>query len=772
MNGNAPELRARPLPRLSLAIVAALHAAIFGWAGWMLPWTTVSVFSIACYALAIGHAATAIAALHRARWLPPIWRATSGLSLLALAYVSFEVIRAAATLASLYGGLGEGIAAALLAGIGLFALVTLPIAAWGFGATARRSDPVKAAVALAIFAAVVGGSSAHAAAEVRALALPGARAAEADPLGAVRDAFVEARRELVPDWQALPEPPEPKGIARRFRRSITLFDPSPVECAPAIDAEEATAVVAFVGPRGEARPRVVRRCVKAKPEDLPRAVMERVRDEAYAGPVAVDVYRGVAELESRMPLFDALALRPGLDGVCSEQKCLLPSQLVATKAFVAEQPIAEIPDFRFGFSAEKLRKTLGLEASPGLDGLLRLETHAIEFDASGEAVALVRGRERDVPLTRARLEEARSLAEAHVLAAQRPDGLFRYLLDPHTGRSESAGWNLPRQAGTTLVVCELGRDTDLTREAAQKALGFMAQYARREGELVALSRDRGTTAALGSIALPAIAFFTCLPHVDESHDALLAGMTRALLALQREDGGFHPWLDLTTGRAEAGPEPLYAGGQAIYALSLAEKFVIEEGERAARAGFPGKATLRAAVEGAMGYYAGPYWDTFVRDFFWIEENWHCLAARASLGHHRNDAYERFCLDYVAFKTRVILDEESGVAPELVGGYGMGNIFVPQTTPTAGFGEALAAAMALREARGECLEESRQTMRLVLGFLLRQQWNPRNAATSVRAAIGGFSESMVSPEIRIDFTQHAWAALGHGGAYLEAELPHG
>lgn len=174
----------------------------------------------------------------------------------------------------------------------------------------------------------------------------------------------------------------------------------------------------------------------------------------------------------------------------------------------------------------------------------------------------------------------------------------------------------------------------------------------------------------------------------------------------------------------------------------------------------------------MGYYAGPYWDTFVRDFFWIEENWHCLAARASLGHHRNDAYERFCLDYVAFKTRVILDEESGVAPELVGGYGMGNIFVPQTTPTAGFGEALAAAMALREARGECLEESRQTMRLVLGFLLRQQWNPRNAATSVRAAIGGFSESMVSPEIRIDFTQHAWAALGHGGAYLEAELPHG
>ena len=43
----------------------------------------------------------------------------------------------------------------------------------------------------------------------------------------------------------------------------------------------------------------------------------------------------------------------------------------------------------------------------------------------------------------------------------------------------------------------------------------------------------------------------------------------------------------------------------------------------------------------------------MRDFFFFEENWHCLAARAALAHHRRDDYERFCLDYVTMKTRLL-----------------------------------------------------------------------------------------------------------------------
>jgi len=61
---------------------------------------------------------------------------------------------------------------------------------------------------------------------------------------------------------------------------------------------------------------------------------------------------------------------------------------------------------------------------------------------------------------------------------------------------------------------------------------------------------------------------------------------------------------------------------------------------------------------------------------------------------------------------------------------------------------------------------------VLRFLVRQQWNADTcfACTNALPIVGGFSESMAAPEVRIDYTQHAWAALGHGGAKVIDQLP--
>src|SRR5690606_30069415 len=93
-----------------------------------------------------------------------------------------------------------------------------------------------------------------------------------------------------------------------------------------------------------------------------------------------------------------------------------------------------------------------------LEGLTRIETLSLMFDDDGRLVPLVRGHERDIELTRARLDRALELAEHHIARASHHDGRFRYLLDPFTGAQKNSGWNLPRQAGTTLVLCELGRD--------------------------------------------------------------------------------------------------------------------------------------------------------------------------------------------------------------------------------------------------------------------------------------------------------------------------
>jgi hypothetical protein len=214
-----------------------------------------------------------------------------------------------------------------------------------------------------------------------------------------------------------------------------------------------------------------------------------------------------------------------------------------------------------------------------------------------------------------------------------------------------------------------------------------------------------------------------------------------------------------------GPTPMFAGGQAIMALAQLERILMQL-PADQRAGFPALERVRAAAERAMQHTASVYWPRPLRDFFFLKENWHCLAARAALPHHRHDGYERFCLDYVAFKARLQLAPGDGVDPELVGGYGFGNIVPPHNGSSAGLGEALGAAVTLRDARGEDASAERARLRQAIGFLLRQQAQPELCfACNSAAAAGWFSGFMVAPSGRIDHIQHPWSALGHGARAL-------
>jgi hypothetical protein len=52
-------------------------------------------------------------------------------------------------------------------------------------------------------------------------------------------------------------------------------------------------------------------------------------------------------------------------------------------------------------------------------------------------------------------------------------------------------------------------------------------------------------------------------------------------------------------------------------------------------------------------------------------------------------------------------------------------------------------------------------------LLRAQWSEAScyACKQPSAVVGGFSQQLASPGIRIDYVQHAMSAIGHGGALL-------
>lgn len=755
--------RAR-LPRWSLAGLSLVHGLVFAWAASALPWQRWTLFAASTAVLAAAHLVTAALALAGSRHRALAWRVTGIYSLAYLGAHTFTAVSAGLYIAALYGGLGRGVAAGLAALWAVLVLLTLPLAVWGIAATGgltrRRSLGLGGALTLVCG---IGLWRAAAAAAADPLPHPLSPSGDADP--------ATLAQQLQTTLTTLGKP-VPKG-----RPKIHLWSRHPAQCDAPIDRPTLIVTYPVRGQAGaDNKPpplRAATRCVQAeRPEELLPALAATIADAAAPGPMKIDVLTATQALRSSSPGPLSLLLRPGLDGVCDGQRCLMPWQLVALGQFNTYTPLPFIEDLRFGSDPAALRRVLARQdETPGdtLDGLTRVTTDSFIVDRRGQVHHAPAMREPRGPVTGDDLVRASVAAERHILAAQHEDGRFRYILQPFTGKVTWRGFAVPRQAGTTLSLCELGSPTAKVAEAARRSLAMLAGLERPAGAVSGLVYDEPgrpprRSASLGDTALPLIAFLTCRPRTGPEHDALIARLAGFLLTMQRPDGGFHPRFDLDAAAPVPGPDPMYAAGQAVFALTLLEQLLLSE---APPAGLPPIEQVHVAVERAMTYFADDYWDHAYYDFFFLEENWHCLAARAALAVHRHGGYERFCLDYVEFKRRLILDADSGVRDDLIGAYGFGNVLPAHNTPTGGFGEALAAAMALRIAQGNERPEDSALMQEVLAFLVEQQWTEANcfACTPDQVVPGGYSESVGSPDMRIDYTQHVWSALGHGGRAL-------
>lgn len=730
-----PRAPTPPLPRLSLALLELGHAGVLGWAAAVLPWRSFTLFAALTGALAATHAVTGALAIARHRWLAIVWRAESIASLAYLLYLTHGLFTSGLYVARLYGSLGQGIAAIAAAVWAVAALFTVPVACWGIAATGGL--PRRPWLGVGLGVALAFGASAWR--WDRLAAAEPAREAPGDDTRAALAPIVAA-------WSALPSAPA----------KASLRAEAPATCPGDAGAQRAAIVVTYLA-REAARARSL--CEQGESlGEAASALGAKIAADGLRGPMKIDVVTAAQRIPDLNPLLGSLALRPALDGVCLGAKCLMPWQLAALDHFNRNSP-APAFGLRFGVEAGALRAALGGAAAGGFAGLSRIETRSFVVDDRGALRPLFRLRE-ERELTADTLERATGAALEFILASQDRDGRFRYLVDPFTGKASNADFSVARQAGTTLVVCELGSGPRAVR-AAESSLAMLARLEQASGELGVITYPRGAKepSKLGTTALSLIAFLGCRDLVGSGNDALIHRLGRYLLAMQRPDGGFHPRWDLAKKAPLPGADPLYAGGQSILALVLWEAL-----PAASLPGSPSREARRAAIDRAMAHFAGPYWDSFMKDFFYMEENWHCLAARAALAGHRNDAYERFCLDYVTWKTRLSLDDRSRVSDEFVGGYGLGNVLPPQSTVTAGFGEALAAAIAVKEARGLDAAREKAAMARTLRFLVRQQWTEVSCFACAREieVVGGFSENVGSPQIRIDYVQHALAALGHGG----------
>ncbi|MEM6788294.1 MAG: hypothetical protein AAF715_12315 [Myxococcota bacterium] len=739
------------LPRWSLAALFAPIGLGLGWLAFALPWRGGSAFALATAAAALGHLGVAGAAAARLRALPVWWRIQSALTVAYILFIGWGLLSSAWYLQATYRGLGAGVAAGLAVFFGAIAALLLPGAVWGLrttrppragGTAGRVGGGAALLVLIAVGASHLNGLEAAATGE--------ALAADADVA-----AMEKALRSI-----------DPAAWPKSKRRPPTLGVATPARCPAPLAPARRTALVSFIARPDPERPEAAAfRCLQADDGEALAADVARTLDrEAQYGPVRVDlVARRVRPETVGIAFVERLALRPGLDGACRNVTCLAPWQLVVLDAFNRHAPIPGVADARLGASLSRIAASLGGALTE------RIATRGwILGPETDGPVALDRNQRPDATVSSASLRDAVAAAEAYVYAAQGKNGRFRYIVDPFTGDVVDDSLSLPRHAGTTLVVCELGAVRKRTAIVVERALGTLAAHARpvtlsssAQGRVLRRQRGAKGSARMGPTALGLAALLRCRPRAGERHDVLIGDLARTLLHQQRPDGSFAHHLDLERGAPMDRRGSIYVDGQIVLALSL-----LEAAGTFAAATWPPAHDVRTAVERAMTYFGRDYWPRFIRPLGYLEENWHCIAAAASLGHHRHEAYERFCIDYVTFKSRFI-HAVGTVREDLVGGYGVGNIVPPHNTATAGFGEAMASALQLLRARGEPEGEAAATLRAALTYLLRNQWRAGHcfACSPRRRIAGAFSEHPASARVRIDYVQHAWAALGHGGRAL-------
>ncbi|HEX2870332.1 MAG TPA: hypothetical protein VHP33_03735 [Polyangiaceae bacterium] len=735
----------QPLPKVSLAVTCFGHAVVFGWAGATLPWRSGTTFAAAVSLLAVLHLVTGVLALVRKpTWLTWSWRALSLFSGLVFVILGWSMAAAAIYVGKLYLRMGPSVATGIIAAAVLLALLTVPMAIWG----ARYTWPSRTKTLRRLGA----GASVLAALCVFSLPLASS-AARADSVHPVDS---QLSTDLTNVLEAHAQQP-PRGARKSVAGS------GPAACSEPLSTERVTLLVAYVSRRGSA----YSVCLQGpNRHHITKQLKQLLSRKARPGStVVVDLVRAFKPLSSSFPLLDALKVRPGIDGVCEGQRCLAAWQLTLSDAFSENRPIESIPDASYGFSSALVRQALGTPpeiAGSGIDGLIRIETESYSADPNG-VHRLLRTRTTPPAVSASGVSGAVKAAQGYIIGAQAPDGTFRYALDPSTGAEDRATLNLPRQAGTTYALCELGQGRGL-KGAVRRALAVFPTTETEFGPVSALSD--GTGFGLGKSALPLLSMLRCRELAGRDNDRLIGQLSRLVLKLQRENGSFFPAFNGKKKRGEGEHEILYAAGQAVLSLVLLEQ-QLESLKGSAAEPLPAPGELKAAIDRAFAFYGGPYWPRPLRDFFFFEEGWHCLAARTALTSHRNDGYEQLCIDYVASRMRYVARADDTSEPNFLGGYGLSDMFPPRNTATAGLGEALNAAISIKQKRGLNVDADKAILRDLVGFLLRAQWSEAGcySCKNPHAVIGGFSQQLASPSIRIDYVQHAMAAIGHGGRLL-------
>ena len=505
--------------------------------------------------------------------------------------------------------------------------------------------------------------------------------------------------------------------------------------------------------------------------DLRTATEAAARALAEKGPagmgrpsLVVDRVVGEASIEGEDGVLGALSVVPGLDGVSGEidgtRFTVAPQELVTRRMLSEYTPIPFIPEFEIGVDLSNARALLCEIAKAPKDcqvhDLRRARTESW-VQQQGETLTLYRGRPwSDAPVTADDAYAGAIAAGDYVRRSLRRDGRFQYRYSPQTGRAEMEPYSIPRHAGTSWFLLEMhvATRTEAYLRSAESALDWLEARMGDCGDGLRCVREGGR-AYLGPQALPLIAFATHARSTgSDRYMDTIAHLAEVVQRLQQDDGDFHFTLDAKTGRPIPGDRQLYAEGQAALGLALSGQVLQED------------AQLDAA-RAALDFMAGPYWDFFLSDLFFIEEHWTCLAADEVHRLFEDPEHARFCRAAAGFDRQLQHAEGETVFPDYVGGIGFSPFFPPYTTTVAARTEGTIAAYRISQRQGEPDPELLRAIEEAVGFLVHNQYKAGDTwgFRSQSSAIGGVPWNYYDPVIRIDTVQHTGAVLLHGAELM-------
>lgn len=480
--------------------------------------------------------------------------------------------------------------------------------------------------------------------------------------------------------------------------------------------------------------------------------------------IKVDITTGKGPIITSIPILFAKSVNPGLDGiglaVGGKRAYLLPDDLFGQELLAGYRPFFFMHEFKTGLDIKTivtlLADEIGIERHEWRSTAKRYFRFRvqsfIEAMPNRAAVAVLRQRLFVERIDRQQVRRAVIRAADYVLRQMKPDGKFHYIYYPlRDQHSPDAEYSLPRHAGTTWFLSLAYRKLKQPRykRAARRAIEYLAAHAVplqcRNTPYACVGSESYTDLGSAGLALVAIVEYQ-MATGDTRFEKLGRRLGEFIVKMQKANGDFCHQYYPRKGEKDCTTVLLYYAGEATLGLAKLHQLT-------------GDSRYVKPLERALDFLTVGKYEFFMGRFFISEDHWTCIAAEAAYGAIHKPQYLRFCRQFAALNRRTQIRKNDALG-DLQGAFAITPFFMPHNTPVGSRSESNVATYLLSVRHGKPDPQVLDTVRNAVRYLVNQQLGPESGywLPNPARASGGLTQTPSRTQVRIDYVQHAAAAM--------------